>query len=75
MSHFPKTLVKIEIISLFHCQFSGDFALVKAWKADKAGNLIFNKNFVEEDGHLTDEERTSSVMASIANSITNTSDC
>ena len=22
---------------------TGDFALVKAWKADKAGNLIFNK--------------------------------
>jgi len=22
---------------------TGDFALIKAWKADKAGNLIFNK--------------------------------
>ena len=22
---------------------TGDFALVKAWKADRAGNLIFNK--------------------------------
>ena len=22
---------------------TGDFALVKAWKADKAGNLVFNK--------------------------------
>ena len=22
---------------------TGDYALVKAWKADKAGNLVFNK--------------------------------
>jgi acyl CoA:acetate/3-ketoacid CoA transferase alpha subunit len=58
LTYLPINVLKVEIVSekrsyesfngkpyIMEKAITGDFALVKAWKADEAGNLIFRYVF------------------------------